>query len=104
MTDGTEMVKRRRKRKIRSPGLAGPVERDPAQVMEQNQVVLDKIEEAGFDSFEDFLAAHSGMTLVEMAHELDVTTQRFIVYHTAWLDARYLAGDFGPLRLEDDDE
>lgn len=39
-----------------------------------------------FKSFEDFLVSRTGRTLVEMAEELGVSEQRFIVYHSRWVD------------------
>jgi len=41
---------------------------------------------AGFGSFEDYVVARTGQTLVEMAAELGVKEQRFIVYHARWVD------------------
>lgn len=39
-----------------------------------------------YKSFEDFAVAHTGRTLVEMAAKLGVSEQRFIVYHSRWVD------------------
>lgn len=64
-------------------------------------VIEEAFKARGFDSFEDYLAARSGWTLVRMADELDVKEQTFIVYHSRWIDERAEAGEVAPLRLED---
>lgn len=55
----------------------------------------------GYETFADYLADRSGWTLVEMAAELEVKEQTFIVYHSCWIDERMKAGEVAPLRLED---
>lgn len=63
------------------------------------------IEEAiaalGFSTFEDFVVSRSGDTLRDMARELGVSEQTFIVYHSRWIDEQAQQGAVAPLRLED---
>lgn len=44
------------------------------------------IQAQGFKAFEDYVVARTGWTLVQMAAELGVKEQRFIVYHARWVD------------------
>lgn len=65
------------------------------------KIVEESYEAAGFESFEDFLAAYTGKTLRQMAQILGVNEQTFILYHSRWIDEEAKAGRVQPLRLED---
>ncbi len=65
------------------------------------KIVEQAYESAGFDSFEDFLAAYTGKTLREMAAILSVKEQTLILYHSRWIDEEAKAGKVQPLRLKD---
>lgn len=69
--------------------------------MTERNIVEKAFTALKFNSFADYLAARSGMTLVKMAAELGVKEQTFIVYHSRWIDERMEAGEVTPLRLED---
>lgn len=69
--------------------------------MPERTIVENAYMQRGFKEFADYLAARSGWTLVEMAAELEVKEQTFIVYHSRWIDEQMAAGKVAPLRLED---
>jgi hypothetical protein len=68
------------------------------------QQINKAIRTKGFRKFERYLAANTGKTLVQMAKDLGVNEQRFIVYHSKWLDEQAKALKVAPLRLSDDEE
>jgi hypothetical protein len=67
------------------------------------KAVNKAIKGLGYRKFDDYLAARTGKTLVEMAGELQVNEQRFIVFHSRWIDEKARKGKVAPLRLKDED-
>jgi len=52
---------------------------------------INAIQELGFNSFEDYLCARTGKTLVDMAEELGINSVTFIAYHDRWMQAKIKA-------------